>query len=165
MQITLFTPHLGQKKVISDFSNSEHKFGTVVTSRQWGKSLLGQNLLLYWLLATPNQKGCWISPIYNQAKKVFQELSDASNSIIQQSNKAELTLKFVNGSTVQFLSSERPDSVRGFSFNYMVVDEAAYVNERGFETAILPTLTAIGKKCLIISTPKSKNWFYKYNFP
>ena len=44
----------------------------------------------------------------------------------------------------------------------MVVDEAAYVNERGFETAILPTLTAIGKKCLIISTPKSKNWFYKY---
>ena len=162
MQITLFTPHQGQKKVISDFSNSEHKFGTVVTSRQWGKSLLGQNLLLYWLLATPNQKGCWISPIYNQAKKVFQELSDASNSIIQQSNKAELTLKFVNGSTVQFLSSERPDSVRGFSFNYMVVDEAAYVNERGFETAILPTLTAIGKKCLIISTPKSKNWFYKY---
>ena len=162
MEITLFTPHLGQKKVINDFSNSNHKFGTVVTSRQWGKSLLGQNLLLYWLLATPNQKGCWISPIYNQARKVFSELMDASSSIIQSSNKAELTLKFINGSTVQFLSSERPDSVRGFSFNYMVVDEAAYVNERGFETAILPTLTAIGKKCLIISTPKSKNWFYKY---
>ena len=162
MEITLFTPHLGQKKVINDFSNSNHKFGTVVTSRQWGKSLLGQNLLLYWLLATPNQKGCWISPIYNQARKVFSELMDASSSIIQSSNKAELTLKFINGSTVQFLSSERPDSVRGFSFNYMIVDEAAYVNERGFETAILPTLTAIGKKCLIISTPKSKNWFYKY---
>tara|TARA_R110000765_G_scaffold425790_1_gene539607 strand:- start:398 stop:1651 length:1254 start_codon:yes stop_codon:yes gene_type:complete len=162
MEITLFTPHLGQKKVINDFSNSKHKFGTVVTSRQWGKSLLGQNLLLYWLLATPNQKGCWISPIYNQARKVFSELMDASSSIIQSSNKAELTLKFINGSTVQFLSSERPDSVRGFSFNYMIVDEAAYVNERGFETAILPTLTAIGKKCLIISTPKSKNWFYKY---
>ena len=162
MEITLFTPHVGQKAVIQGFSTSQHKFGTVVTSRQWGKSLLGQNLLLFWLLQSPNQKGCWISPIYNQAKKVFQELSDASQSIIQSSNKAELTIKFVNGSTVQFLSSERPDSVRGFSFHYMVVDEAAYVNERGFETAILPTLTALGKKCLIISTPKSKNWFYKY---
>jgi len=158
----LFSPHTGQKKIINDFSNSVHKFGVVVTSRQWGKSLLGQNLLLYWLLGQPNQKGAWISPIYNQAKKVFQELTDASNSIIQSSNKAELTIKFLNGSTLQFLSSERPDSVRGFSFNYLVVDEAAYVNERGFETAILPTLTAIGKKCLIISTPKSKNWFYKY---
>ena len=162
MEVTLFTPHLGQKKIIKGFSDSQHKFGVVVTSRQWGKSLLGQNLLLYWLLQKPNQKGCWISPIYNQAKKVFQELSDASNSIISKSNKAELTLQFVNGSTVQFLSSEGPDSVRGFSFHYMIVDEAAYVNERGFETAILPTLTALGKKCLIISTPKSKNWFYKY---
>ena len=162
MEIELFTPHQGQKQVINDFSNSIHKFGICTTSRQWGKSLLGQNLLLYWLLGKPNQKGAWISPIYNQAKKVFQELTDASNSIIQSANKAELTIKFINGSTLQFLSSERPDSVRGFSFNYMVVDEAAYVNERGFETAILPTLTAIGKKCLIISTPKSKNWFYKY---
>jgi hypothetical protein len=162
MNITLFTPHQGQKNIINGFAESKHKFGVVVTSRQWGKSLLGQNLLLYWLLQNSNQKGCWISPIYNQAKKVFQELTDASNSIIQSSNKAELTIKFINGSTLQFLSSERPDSVRGFSFNYMVVDEAAYVNERGFETAILPTLTAIGKKCLIISTPKSKNWFYKY---
>ena len=162
MEIQLFTPHLGQKEIIKGFSDSQHKFGVVVTSRQWGKSLLGQNLLLYWLLQKPNQKGCWISPIYNQAKKVFQELSNASHNIVQSSNKADLTIKFLNGSTLQFLSSERPDSVRGFSFHYMVVDEAAYVNERGFETAILPTLTALGKKCLIISTPKSKNWFYKY---
>ena len=162
MEIQLFTPHLGQKEIIKGFSDSQHKFGVVVTSSQWGKSLLGQNLLLYWLLQKPNQKGCWISPIYNQAKKVFQELSNASHNIVQSSNKADLTIKFLNGSTLQFLSSERPDSVRGFSFHYMVVDEAAYVNERGFETAILPTLTALGKKCLIISTPKSKNWFYKY---
>ena len=44
----------------------------------------------------------------------------------------------------------------------MVIDEAAYIKENAFQEAILPTLTAIGKKCLIISTPKSKNWFYKY---
>ena len=162
MEITLFTPHKGQKEVINGFANSKHKFGVVSTGRQFGKSLLGQNLLLYWLLGKPNQKGAWISPVYSQCRKVFAELMDASHSIIQSSNKAELTLKFLNGSSVQFLSSERPDSVRGFSFNYMILDEAAYVNERGFETAILPTLTAIGKKCLIISTPKSKNWFYKY---
>ena len=36
MEITLFSPHTGQKKIINDFSNSEHKFGVVVTSRQWG---------------------------------------------------------------------------------------------------------------------------------
>lgn len=160
MQVTLFTPHNGQRKVIDGFADSQHKFGCVVTGRQYGKSLLGQNLLIYWLLKEPRQKGAWISPIYNQAKKVFQELSDASHKIIESKNKADLTIKFMNGSTIQFLSAERPDSIRGFSFNYIVVDEAAFVKEAAMTEAILPTLTAIGKKCLMISTPKGRNWFY-----
>ncbi len=162
MQITLFTPHLGQKEIINGFADSEHKFGVVTTSRQWGKSLLGQNLLLYWALKNPKQKCAWISPIYNQSKKVFQELLDASHKITASSNKADLTITLVNGSTIQFLGAERYDSIRGFSFNYMVVDEAAFIKEQAVNEAIFPTLTAIGKKCLIISTPKSKNWFYTY---
>jgi hypothetical protein len=44
----------------------------------------------------------------------------------------------------------------------MVIDEAAFVKQDAIEQAVMPTLTAIGKKCLIISTPKSKNWFYEY---
>jgi len=162
MNITLFTPHPGQLAVIDGFADSEHKFCCVATGRQFGKSLLGQNLLLYWLLSNPNSKGAWVSPIYLQSKKVFQELYNAANQVIDQSNKADLTLKFVNGSTLQFLSAERYDSIRGFSFNYVVIDEAAYIREEAINEAILPTLTAIGKKCLIISTPKSKNWFYQW---
>jgi hypothetical protein len=162
MNITLFTPHPGQKAVIDGFADSEHKFGCVATGRQYGKSLLGQNLMLYWLLKSKNQKGAWVSPIYNQAKKVFQELLSASNPIISSSNKADLTITFINGSTLQFLSAERYDSIRGFSFNYVVIDEAAFIREEALSEAILPTMTAIGKKCLIISTPKSKNWFYTY---
>jgi len=160
MQITLFTPHYGQKKVIDGFADSEHKFGVVATGRQFGKSLLAQNLMLYWLLQKPKQKGSWISPIYNQSKKVFQELLDASHKIVKHSNKADLTMEFVNGSTLQFLSAERYDSIRGFSFSHMVVDEAAFIKEIAMQEAIYPTLSALGKKCLIISTPKSKNWFY-----
>lgn len=162
MNITLFNPHKGQKNVIDGFADSKHKFGTVATGRQYGKSLLGQNMMLYWLLGNKNQKGAWISPIYNQAKKVFQELSSASNKIIKSSNKADLTMTFINGSTLQFLSAERYDSIRGFSFNYVVIDEAAFIKNEALNEAILPTLSALGKKCLIISTPKSKNWFYTY---
>jgi len=63
MEITLFKPHIGQRKVIDGFADSEHKFGVVATGRQYGKSLLGQNLLLYWLLGKKNQKSAWVSPI------------------------------------------------------------------------------------------------------
>ena len=162
MNVTLFTPHNGQKKVINGFADSEHKFGIVSCGRQFGKSLLAQNLMLYWLLSKPKQKAGFFSPIFTQAKKVFNELEAASQPLIKSSNKADLTITFVNGSTIQFFGSERYDSIRGFSFNYVVVDEAAFIKEEAVSEAIFPTLSALGKKCLIISTPKSKNWFYTY---
>ena len=162
MNVTLFNPHLGQRKVIDGFSNSEHKFGIVACGRQFGKSLLAQNLLLYWALSSPKQKCGWVSPIFTQSRKVFKELEAASHKLIKSSNKAELTIELINGSTIQFLGAERYDSIRGFSFNYVIVDEAAFIKESAMNEAIFPTLSALGKKCLIISTPKSKNWFYTY---
>jgi len=160
MEITLFDPHSGQEAIINGFADSAHKFGVVATGRQFGKSLLAQNLMLYWLLQNPGNKGAWIAPIYNQCKKVFNELTNASYEIINKQNKADLTIEFINGSTLQFLSTDNYNTIRGFSFNYMVVDEAAYVREEAINEAVFPTLSAIGKKCLIISTPKAKNWFY-----
>jgi hypothetical protein len=162
MNIKLFSPHKGQKQIINDFADSQHKFGVVATGRQFGKSLLAQNLMLYWLLLNPKQKGAWITPVYNQCKKIFDELTNAAHSIIVKQNKADLLIHFTNGSTLQFLSTDNYNNIRGFSFHYMVVDEAAFIKEEAINEAVLPTLTALGKKCLIISTPKSKNWFYNW---
>ena len=162
MEVTLFSPHEGQQQIIDKFADSEHKFGIVATGRQFGKSLLAQNLMLYWLLQNSNMKGAWITPVYNQCKKIFSELTDAAYDIITNQNKADLTIKFINGSTLQFLSTDNYNTIRGFSFHYMVIDEGAFIKEEAINEAVLPTLTALGKKCLMISTPKSKNWFYNW---
>jgi len=162
LKVNLFKPFEKQMEIIDGFADSKHKYGIVACGRQFGKSLLAQNLLLYWLLRNGNNKGAWIAPIYNQCKKVFKELTNAAHGVIAEKNKADLTIKFINGSTIQFLSAERPDSIRGFSFNYLVLDEAAFIKEVALNEAILPTLTAIGKKCFIISTPKGKNFFFNY---
>jgi len=162
VNITLFTPYDKQKDIIDRFADSEHKFGIAACARQVGKSLLGQNLMLYWLLKDAGSKGAIISPIYAQSRKIFKELSEAGKAIIDEKNRAELTIKFINGSTLIFLGAERHDSIRGFSFNYLFIDEAAYIKEEAINSAILPTLTSIGKKAFIASTPKSKNWFYNY---
>ena len=162
MLIEGFNPHLGQQKVIDEFVKTETKFGVVVSSRQWGKSLLAVNSLLYWILNNPKSKSGWISPIYKQCRKVFDELVEATKDIVVSANKAELTIEYINGSSIQFLSAERPDSIRGFSFHYLVVDESAFLKQDAFDQAILPTLSALGKKCLLISTPKGKNWFYNW---
>ena len=71
MEVQLFSPHVGQLKIIEGFADSTHKFGVVATGRQFGKSLLAQNLMMYWLLSETQQKGAWIAPVYNQCKNIF----------------------------------------------------------------------------------------------
>ena len=162
MEIELFSPHIGQRRVIEGFADSVHKFCIVSCGRQYGKSLLGMNLMLYWLLKEPNAKGSWISPVYSQCKKVFDEMTTTCHELIDKQNRSDLTIDFVNGSSIKFLSTDNYNSIRGFSFHYMVIDEAAFSKEEAINEAVLPTLTALGKKCLIISTPRSKNWFYQW---
>ena len=162
MNIKLFTPHVAQKRVVDGFADSEHKFGVFVSSRQSGKSVLGMNLMLYWLLSNSDQIGAWITPVFAQSRKVHEELSDKARDVIVSSNKAEYSITFVNGSKLRFLSGDSPDSIRGYSFHYVIIDEAAYVKEQAISQAILPTLNAVGKKCLMISTPKGKNHFYQW---
>ena len=146
MEVQLFSPHKGQKQIINGFADSIHKFGIVATGRQFGKSLLAQNLMLYWLLQKPNQKGAWITPVYNQCKKIFSELTNAANQIIVKQNKADLTIEFINGSTLQFLSTDNYNTIRGFSFHYMVLDEAAFIKEDATLMEINPLVkTADGR--------------------
>lgn len=162
MNITLFTPYEKQKNFISRFADTDDLFGVVSAPRGSGKTLLGINLMLLWLLQKGNRKGGWIAPVYGQAKSVMDQIVNTSQEVIETSNRMEGTISFVNGSTLKFLSSDSPDNIRGFRFTHVVIDEAAFVKETAIGTAILPTLNPLGKKCLMISTPKGKNHFFNW---
>ena len=162
MDITLFTPYKKQKEFIDKFASSKELFGVVAAPRGSGKTLLGINLMLYWLLQKPNQKGGWISPVYSQAKSVMDQIVSSSEKLVSASNRMEGTVTFINGSTIKFLSSDSPDNIRGFRFTHLILDETAFIKETALGTAILPTLNPSGKKCLMISTPKGKNHFYNW---
>lgn len=162
MQIELFTPYEKQKQFISRFADTDSLFGVVVAPRGSGKTLLGINLMLYWMLQNPNRKGGWVSPVYSQAKNVFDQITTAAKDVIESSNRMEMVMTFINGSSIKFLSGDSPDSIRGFRFNHLIVDEAAFIKELTIEQALLPTLNPNGKKCLFISTPKGKNHLFKW---
>jgi len=78
------------------------------------------NQIYYWMF---NDKGCkcaWISPIYKQSKKVFDEMCQAfAGTGLIQTNASDLIIK-VGKSTLQFFSAERYDNLRGFTFDYEV---------------------------------------------
>jgi PBSX family phage terminase large subunit len=107
-----------------------------------------------------------VSPIYSQAKKVFDELVKAlkDTGLIKTTNRSEVWIKLTNGSTIHFKSGEKPDNLRGYTLDFLVVDEAAFIRDEVWNEVLRPATLVRGKRILFISTPKGKNYFYNlYN--
>jgi phage terminase large subunit len=124
--------------------------------------MLSENLLLEWSLENPNTTGFWVSPIYSQAKKVYDELCKALNDtgLILTTNRSELWIKLINGSTIHFKSGEKPDNLRGYTLDWLIIDEAAFVKDEIWTEVLRPATLVKGKRVIFISTPKGKNYFY-----
>ena len=164
MEIFGFTPHRGQEKVIDVILNDSFKYITVVSPRQTGKSMLLLNLIMYFAINDKSNPTIGvITPVYSQAKKIIDDLVEAiqDSGIIKSKNLSNFEIKLNTGATVKFLSSERPDSIRGNTFDYALLDETAYQKEEAWKNAIQPTVLVKGKKVVLFSTPRgTKNWFY-----
>lgn len=158
-----FTPHTNQKKIIDSIIGGEEKHHIISVGRQFGKSLMGMNLLLYWTINKAPCKVLWVSPVYSQTNKVQKELERAisPSGFIKTCNFSESFMELKNGSEIYFRSGERFDNIRGYTFDYAILDEAAFMKGEVWNEAVRPTLAVKGKKALFLSTPKGKNWFYE----
>ena len=161
--VKLFSPHPDQQKVIDEFviGHPERKWCTLVVGRQWGKSLLAMNAILYWALKHPKSTACYLSLYNSQLEYVMYQMSDSAAAIIKSKNIMAKRIVLNNGSEIHFKSAENAESIRGYTFDYAVWDEAAFVKDDILKV-LRPTLSVHGKKCLIVSTPYIKNWFYDY---
>jgi hypothetical protein len=157
-----FSPHKKQKEIIDGVLGDNTKHHIVSVGRQFGKSLMGINLLLYWAINNKPCKILWCSPTYSQTNKVQKEIDNAirHTDIIRTCNYSESYIGLRNGSEIYFRSSERYDNIRGFTFDYAILDESAFMRREVWFEAIRPTLAVRGKKVLFLSTPKGRNWFY-----
>ncbi len=156
-----YKPHEKQREIHNAINNDKAKYYVLNIGRQFGKTMLCNNQQLYWAI---NDKGCnigWVSPIYKQSKKVYLELKKATlSSGLFQYNDTELIVKGF-GSTIQFFSAERPDGIRGNTFDYLICDEFDFMKSNTWEEVLQPTVLVKGKKVVFISTPKGKRMMYK----
>lgn len=155
-----YKPHEKQRLIHDSINGEAYKYYTLNIGRQFGKSMLGLNQMLYWAI---NDAGCniaWVSPVYKQSKKVFSDLEKyTQNSGLFSFNKSELLIEGM-GSKIQFFSGERPDNIRGNTFEYLIVDEMAFCRKELWDEVLSATVLVKGKKVLFISTPKGKNHFH-----
>jgi phage FluMu gp28-like protein len=156
-----YKPHDHQRAIHTAINQGKEKYYALNIGRQFGKTMLGINQMLYWAI---NDKGCniaWITPVYKQGKKVFSEMERATaSSGLFDFNKSDLIISGF-GSTITFFSGERPDNIRGNTFDYLIIDEFAFTRAELWDEVLSATVLVKGKKVLFISTPKGKNHFHK----
>lgn len=162
MQYTGFTPHAKQRDMAMGILHSQAKYHVACVGRQFGKSMMAMNLVLYWAINDGPCKILWVSPVYSQASKVQKELMQAigTSGLVKSCNYSENYIRLKNGSEILFRSAEKYDNIRGLTMDYGVLDEAAFMKDDAWREAIKPVFLVRGKKVLFISTPKGKNWFY-----
>lgn len=69
---------------------------------------------------------------------------------------------FKSGSVMHFRSADNPNSIRSKSYNYIFIDEAAFLKQKAFDLAISPTLIASGDSCKLFfaSTPNGRSGLF-----
>lgn len=154
--------HAGQIGAMKGILNSNAMYHCIVAPRQSGKSMFALQALLYFAVNFKGSKVMWCSPTYAQASKTYKEmLIGIDNSgLIKKFNSAENSVILINDSEIYFKSVTLPENLRGYSINYMILDEAAYYKAEVFNAVLRPMLTVQGRKVIICSTPRGKNWFY-----
>lgn len=149
-----------QQQIIDYLEQDDIKYVSVCAGRQCGKSFLLKMLVTKWALEQQNQKILYITPTSKLSRNFYKELTDSLKDFIKESNGTELRITFTTGSYVQFFSSESENSIRGFQSNYLIIDEAAFINDDTFNLIIKPTSLVKGKKIIMCSTPNGAQGFF-----
>lgn len=146
------------------FLKSNARIRIVPAGRRSGKSYGVSIAVITYALENPNSLIWWVAPIYAQAidigYRTIRNLLD--NEYISKTSEGGVNphIELVNGSKIEFKSADRPDSMRGYSLDLLIVDEAGYIKDKVWSDVLRPTLADRNGKAIIIGTPKGKNWFF-----
>lgn len=158
--------HPGQKEI---------HFGTwqyyvAMWGRRTGKTIAAAALVVAYL-ALPNTRIWIVAPNYELTDRVFEYVyrwvvidkilgTDAVLTASQTDHKRYIKMRW--GSFVKGKSAEAPASLVGDQLDLLIIDEAARIPEIVWIESLEPTTLDRMGRVLFISTPRGRNWFYRY---
>lgn len=155
-----------QQEVYDNIHDEETKYLVVRFSRQCGKSVIAEILLLEQIVR-PNTFSAYISPTFSQGQKVYKEIVKLlqPTGLLKSANGSNLEIESIYGGVIKFFSMQSPNAIRGNTVNgLLVLDECAFFPDmlpdgsEPWSSIIYPIIKANLKrnKVLLISTPKGK---------
>ena len=163
IQVQLPKLHPAQLEIVRH--PARHK--VVAAGRRFGKSYLGVGQAM--IVAARGGHAWWCGPSYPLTQEAWDLMKHWARQMPGVAiREAERRIMFPPRSThdmpgqVQVKSADNPESLVSVGLDFVVVDEAARVQEEAWTMCLRPTLADKEGSALFISTPKGRSrWFYK----
>lgn len=138
------------------------RFKVIAAGRRCGKSRLAATMLIIEGLRCPQGSAVlYVSPTMGQSRQIVWDLLlELGREVIQTSNVNNLDITLINGARIYVRGADRPDTLRGVSLTFAVLDEVADIKPQAWEQVIRASLSDKKGKAIFIGTPKGRNWFY-----
>jgi hypothetical protein len=155
-----------QKDILNSVVDNRNTLA--VCSRQSGKTSAMTAFVLWYILFNEQKdvailanRGKTAMEILGRIQNAYQSLPKWLQQGVVEWNKGSFVLE--NGSRV-IADSTASDSIRGYSFSTIIIDEAAHIDGwDDFYSSVYPTISSGDTtKLVLISTPNGLNHFYKF---
>lgn len=138
------------------------RFKVVAAGRRCGKSRLAAWAMIIRALSTPRVDVFYVAPTQGQARDImWSVMEDLAHPVISSKHVNNMQFKLANGSRISLKGADRPDTMRGVSLEFLVMDEYADMKPVVWEEILRPALADRKGDALFIGTPKGRNHFYE----
>ena len=152
--------NLGLHKNQQVVYNDPHRFKVVAAGRQWGKSLYTTRAASGIALTKDGSIGMVIAPFASQAYNDFTAIQEfIPKQYIDSISARWLTLTLKNKSKIMMRSGENITAIRGYTLDWVLMDEAAFCDEDVWKV-VEPELGPRMGVGWFVSSTNGKNWFY-----
>ena len=147
-----------QQEVFSDPT----RFKIVAAGRRTGKSRLAAWMLIINALQTERGHVFYVAPTQGQARDImWQTLLELGHGVIKGAHINNLQITLINGATISLKGGDRPETMRGVSLKFLVLDEYADIKPDVWEQILRPALADQKGHAMFIGTPMGRNHFYE----
>jgi len=142
--------------------NSDARFKVVAAGRRTGKSRLAAWMLIVNALQMSKGHVWYVTTTQGQARDImWSTLLELAHPVIKSSHINNLQITLINGAVISLKGADRPETMRGVSLKFLVLDEYADIKPDVFEQILRPALADQKGNVLMIGTPKGRNHYYE----
>nr|WP_241635634.1 hypothetical protein [Fusobacterium gastrosuis] len=164
-----------QREIIDIFKAGTYNFFLICWARRLGKDLLAfslaceqclnkENTVVYYIFPTMKQgKMMILDGFTNNKKRIIEEVVSVECLLLPEKNgklyHSDNSLRFKNGSVIYFVGAQDATDKVGGNLDLLVISEMALIKNTEVLTYLIPSITNINGKILLVSTPRFASYF------